>query len=164
MFAFADESGIAPELKAATLARVAAGTAEITTDLRASPTGFPFKLLKLPGTNAMEADYAARARTCDLGYLRTAYRRADGRIGFRCPAEAENDWQNKGGEAGATQDRKCLCNGLLANVGLGQLRADGEERPLITAGNTLIGMNTFLRARNRYSANDVIDYLLSPVE
>ena len=31
--------------------------------------------------------YAARPRICDLGYLREAYRRDDGTIGYRCAAE-----------------------------------------------------------------------------
>lgn len=164
LFAFADESGLDPALKQQTLEQVAAGTIEITTDMRASPTGFPFKILKLEGTNSETEQYTQRERICDLGYLRSAYRRPDGRIGFRCPAEPVRDWVNKGGEAAATEDRKCLCNGLLANVGLPQERAPEQERALITAGNTLSGMHRFLKGRRRYSANDVIDYLTSRLD
>lgn len=160
LFAFADESGLDNGLKQSTLAKVNAGTVEITTDLRASPTGFPFKILKLEGTNAEDAQYQQRERNCDLGYLRSAYRRPDGRIGYRCPAEPVKDWVNKGGDMAATEGRKCLCNGLLANVELPQQRPDGPERALLTAGNTLSRMHVFLNGRSRYSANDVIDYLL----
>lgn len=160
LFAFADESGLDPELKRQGLAHVAAGTVEITTDLRASPTGFPFKLLKLAGTNAAPNGAAPRERECDLGYLRTAYRRNDGRIGYRCPAEPVEDWVDKGGAAGATEGRKCLCNGLLANVSLGQDRVTGREKGLVTAGNTLAHMNDFLQGRTSYSAQEVLDYLL----
>ncbi len=160
LFAFADESGLDPQLKQQSLAHVAAGTVEITTDLRASPTGFPFKLLKLEGTNAMAEQVEQRTRNCDLGYLRAAYRRPDGRIGYRCPSEPLDAWVKKGGDVAATEGRKCLCNGLLANVSLGQQQAEGREKGLVTAGNTIAGMKTFLSGRSRYSANDVIDYLL----
>ncbi|MGQ0562715.1 MAG: hypothetical protein ACT443_12675 [Gemmatimonadota bacterium] len=71
-----------------------------------------------------------------------------------------NDWLNKGGKAGAHEGRKCLCNGLLANVGLAQERAHGRELGLLTAGNTLVNMRSFVSSRTRYSADDVIDYLL----
>jgi nitronate monooxygenase len=161
LFAFAEESGLDPELKQQGLAHVAAGTVEVSTDLRASPTGFPFKLLKLAGTNAAPDGSNGRERTCDLGYLRSAYRRADGRIGYRCPAEPVEDWVRKGGDAAATEGRKCLCNGLLANVSLGQDRAAGREKGLVTAGNTLAHMNEFLQGRSSYSAHEVLDYLLA---
>jgi NAD(P)H-dependent flavin oxidoreductase YrpB (nitropropane dioxygenase family) len=160
LFAFANESGLDQQLKADTLAQVAAGEVEITTDLRASPTGFPFKILKLDRTNAIDALYSQRQRVCDLGYLRNAYRRPDGRIGYRCAAEPVQDWLNKGGDVAETEGRKCLCNGLLANVGLAQQRAAGAERGLVTAGNTLASMAAFVAARACYSADDVIDYLL----
>ena len=159
LFAFAEESGIDPDLKQATLERVRSGDVEITTDLRASPTGFPFKIVKLAGTNADPAEYARRERVCDLGYLRTAYRRADGRIGYRCPAEPVRDWLTKGGDPEETNGRKCLCNGLMANIGLAQERAHGGELGLLTAGNDLAGMKNFLGERHRYRAADVIDYL-----
>lgn len=164
LFAFADESGVDAQLKADVLAQVRAGEIGVTTDLRASPTGFPFKIIKLEGTNALEAQYAQRERVCDLGYLRNAYRRPDGRIGYRCPAEPVKDWLQKGGDAAANEGRKCLCNGLLANIGLGQERDHGRELGLLTAGNTLTSMPSFVNGRSRYSANDVIDYLLQPAE
>jgi nitronate monooxygenase len=160
LFAFSKESGFDGELKQDALASVVRGDAEITTDLRASPTGFPFKVLKLAGTNACAGLYEQRERNCDLGYLRNAYRRADGRIGYRCAAEPVRDWLNKGGEASATENRKCLCNALMANVGLAQERPDGRERALLTAGDTLVKLDDFVRSRGQYSADDVIDYLL----
>jgi nitronate monooxygenase len=160
LFAFSNESGLDQQLKADALAQVAAGEVEITTDLRASPTGFPFKILKLERTNAIDSLYTERQRVCDLGYLRNAYRRPDGRIGYRCAAEPVQDWLNKGGELAETEGRKCLCNGLLANVGLPQERAEGAERGLVTAGNMLASMAAFVGARACYSADDVIDYLL----
>ena len=45
-------------------------------------------------------------------------------------------------------------------MSLGQERPDGREKGLVTAGNTLAGMNVFLQGRTSYSAHDVLDYLL----
>ena len=42
---------------ARSIARIAAGTAVVRTDPRASPTGFPFKVVDLPGTLSEEAVY-----------------------------------------------------------------------------------------------------------
>mgnify|MGYP003346700358 CR=1 FL=1 len=44
----------------------------------------------------------------------------------------------KGGEAPELEGRICLCNGLMAAIGLGQQRPDGyEEAPLLTLGASL---------------------------
>jgi NAD(P)H-dependent flavin oxidoreductase YrpB (nitropropane dioxygenase family) len=160
LFAFANESGIDADLKQKTLAQVRAGDISVTTDLRASPTGFPFKVVRLAGTNSAAEQYEQRERVCDLGYLRSAYRRADGRIGYRCPAEPVKHWLNKGGDAAETAGRKCLCNGLMANIGLPQERAAGQELALLTAGNGLVDLRSFLGERASYSVNDALDYLL----
>ncbi|MBL8999263.1 MAG: nitronate monooxygenase, partial [Gemmatimonadetes bacterium] len=72
-------------MKAAVLRRSAAGTADLRTDPRASPTGMPFKVVDLPGTVAEPAVYERRVRNCDLGYLRQPYQKPDGSIGYRCP-------------------------------------------------------------------------------
>lgn len=42
---------------------------------RASPTGYPFKVVRWTGSNAARA---SRTRRCDLGYLRTPCRLASG--------------------------------------------------------------------------------------
>ena len=50
----------------------------------------------------------------------------------------------------------------MANIGLGQVRAGGwVEPPLVTNGEDLKSISVFLAGRTRYSAADVIDYLLS---
>jgi NAD(P)H-dependent flavin oxidoreductase YrpB (nitropropane dioxygenase family) len=163
LFAFCEESGLAPGLKSSALAQVRAGKVDIRTDLRASPTGFPFKVLNLPGTNAIAEQYEQRTRICDLGYLRTAYKREDGRIDYRCPAEPKKDWIRKGGAPEEAEGRKCLCNGLMANIDLPQTREDGLERAVLTTGNELANMKPFLGDRESYSAGDVIDYLTALV-
>ncbi len=161
LFAHAEESGLDRDLRLATLSRLRSGELGVHTDGRASPTGFPFKVVQLEATNADPARYAARTRTCDLGYLRTPYRRDDGRIGFRCPAEPEDAYIAKGGSPEDTVGRKCLCNGLLANIGHPQQRDDGPERALLTAGDDLLRLAAFLGERDTYTADDALDYLLS---
>ncbi len=49
-FAFCNESGLRPELKQQALQMSRAGTARVFTDPIASPTGFPFKVVQMPGT------------------------------------------------------------------------------------------------------------------
>jgi nitronate monooxygenase len=83
-FAFCEESGLRADYKTALLEQVRAGAARVFTDPLASPTSFPFKIAALAGTMSDAALAAVRPRVCDLGYLREAYRAADGRIGFRC--------------------------------------------------------------------------------
>ena len=162
LFAYARESGLAAEYKQSVLDHALRGEVKVHTDPRASPTGYPFKVVKWAGdpTGGREEP---RVRLCDLGYLRTAYKREDGRIDYRCPAEPTKDWIRKGGAPEATEGRKCLCNGLMANIDLPQHRAEGDERAVLTTGNELANMKPFLGERESYSAGDVIDYLTSLV-
>jgi NAD(P)H-dependent flavin oxidoreductase YrpB (nitropropane dioxygenase family) len=163
LFAYCDESGIEADLKARVLAAVAAGRVDVLTDPRASPTGYPFKLVEVEGLATQDE---TRVRRCDLGYLRVAYRRPDGRLGYRCPAEPVAEYVAKGGDAADTVGRRCLCNGLVADVGHAQPRPvdeGGDERPLLTAGDDLRALRGFLAGRTRYSARDVIDHLLGDV-
>ena len=82
---------------------------------------------------------------------------------WRQLAEFANEYVRKGGKAEETVGRKCLCNGLVANIGLGQRRADGyEEPPLLTAGNDLACLKPFISAgRLSYHARDVVESLVS---
>ena len=135
------------------------------TDPLASPTGFPFKVLNLDGTLADSQTYEDRNRVCDLAYLRQAYMLPDGSLGWRCAAEPVADYERKGGTVQDTSERKCICNALMANIGLGQIRRDGaSEFPLVTSGNDVVGIERFLSTTtNSYTAKDVIQHLLSGV-
>lgn len=163
LFAYTQESGLDEDIRRQVRRSVCAGTIDVKTDGRASPTGFPFKVVNLAGTNAYEAEYLQRKRVCDLGYLRTAYQRPDGRIGYRCPAEPVNTYVKKDGLDEDTRGRKCLCNALMANIGHAQQRADGPERALLTSGDCLTSMPPFAGRAEGYTADDVIDYLLTGV-
>jgi NAD(P)H-dependent flavin oxidoreductase YrpB (nitropropane dioxygenase family) len=164
-FAFCDESGLTPELKQRTIAAAMAGSATIRTDPQASPTGYPFKVLQLADTLSDPAAYEQRPRLCDLGYLRDPYKRPDGKVGYRCPAEPVEDYVSKGGEASDTVGRRCLCNALVADIGLGQVRRDGYvEGPMITAGDDVAHLARFIPpGRTTYAAADVLEHLLGLV-
>jgi len=161
-FAFCDESGMTPELKASVLRESRDGRLRVFTDPYASPTGFPFKVLRLPGTVSEPEVYAARERICDLAYLRQCYKTEDGTVGYRCPGEPLEDYLRKGGTEAETLGRKCVCNGLVSTVGFEQQRRDGELEPaLVTAGDDATDLQRFVRpGRDGYSADDVIDTLL----
>jgi nitronate monooxygenase len=157
-FAFCEESGLDPALKRKVLAMSRAGAARAFTDPLASPTGFPFKVVSVPGTVAEPESYDGRSRVCDLGYLRHPYRREDGTLGYRCPAEPVEDYVRKGGRAEDTCGRRCVCNGLVASVGYAQLRPDGSLEPaLVTAGNDVSAVASFLApGAEAYGALDVL--------
>jgi nitronate monooxygenase len=163
-FAFCAESGLRDDYKQAILRQVQDGTARVVTDPLASPTSFPFKVAQLAGTISEPAVYDARARVCDLGYLREAYRMDDGTVGFRCAAEPVSAYLSKGGAIEETIGRKCICNALVATIGLGQLRGRSVEPGIVTAGDDLAGLTRFFRpGTTTYTASDVIARILQPV-
>jgi nitronate monooxygenase len=163
-FAFCEESGLSPELKHAVLDRVVEGAMSVRTDPVASPTGFPFKLVELDGTIAEVEVAEARPRKCDVGYLREAYAKADGELGYRCSAEPVADFVRKGGTEEDAAGRRCLCNGLLTAIDLGQVRREGyAEPPVLTAGDDLLDLKRLLNGGNRYTARDVVEHLLARV-
>jgi len=122
----------------------------IRPDLVLFVNGLPLVVIELKDPTNEEAD------------LRTAYRRPDGRIGYRCPAEPIDQWIAKGGSPDEAVERKCLCNSLVSAVGLPQLRDGGEEPPLLTAGDDLRDLDSFLNGRQEYTAADVIAHLVGP--
>ena len=163
-FAFCEESGLSPALKHAVLDRVVDGTMTVRTDPVASPTGFPFKLVELAGTIADVEVAEARPRKCDVGYLREVYAKEDGDLGYRCSAEPIADFVRKGGTEEDAAGRRCLCNGLLTAIDIGQVRREGyAEPPVMTAGDDLLDLTRLLNGSNRYTAEDVVTHLLARV-
>jgi nitronate monooxygenase len=160
-FAFCEESGLDPELRTSILEGVRAGTVDVFTDPVASPTGFPFKVVRLEGSLSELEVYEERTRICDLGYLRTAYLKDNGHVAFRCPSEPLATYEAKGGDVAETEGRKCVCNGLVSNLGLGQVQKDGaHEPPIFTSGEDLSVVLPFLtESSTSYSAVDVVNRL-----
>jgi NAD(P)H-dependent flavin oxidoreductase YrpB (nitropropane dioxygenase family) len=160
LFAFSDESGLDPVLRRSVLEHAAQAAVDVRTDAQASPTGYPFKVIEWADD---PAKVHPRERICDLGYLRTAYREPDGGIGYRCASEPEDQYVKKGGAQEETVGRQCLCNGLMANIGLPQIRDEGRlETPLLTSGDDLKLIAGFLKGRTSYTAADVLEALLTP--
>ena len=94
--------------------------------------------------------------------MRESYCTGESTIGFRCSGEPVRSHIHKGGDPEETEDRRCLCNGLLATVGLAQTRRDGMELPIVTAGEDLgFVPHVIERSACRYGARRVIEYLCS---
>jgi nitronate monooxygenase len=162
VFAYCEESGLMDSIKRKVFGHALKGDLKVFTDPQASPTGFPFKIVELEGTTSETEEYEARPRQCDLGYLRTAFKRKDGTVGYRCPGEPLDVYLQKEGTIEETPGKKCICNGLMSAIGLSQEQKGlYREKPIVTSGDDLARVVTFLKGNKlSYSADDVIQYLL----
>lgn len=157
VFALCEESDMDPEIRQLARRMGYDGSLLIRTDMRISPTGFPFKVACLPGTMAEADVYENRPRICDHGALVDLYERPDGSIGYRCASEPVEKFVAKGGVAADSTGRGCLCNGLLAAVGL---QTHGEA-PLVTLGDDVGFLRKLMKDRDAaYTAQDAIRWLL----
>ena len=163
LFALSRESGITAELREKVLHELTEGTLEIRTEPKTSSTGFPFKVVEIDGTATDPEVYRSRTRKCDLGYLRSPFQRPDGGIGYRCSGEPINTFEFKGGAVGEADDVKCLCNALMANIGLGQVRWGTYHEPaLLTLGSDLVGAAELSAIHSGcWSSADVVEFLTS---
>jgi NAD(P)H-dependent flavin oxidoreductase YrpB (nitropropane dioxygenase family) len=163
-FAYARESGMDEKIRAMVWKRIQSAKPDeniVFTDPLASPTGFPFKVVQTPDTISEEAVYQARPRKCDLGYLREAAALPDGRIVYRCASEPIEVYLKKGGLESETVGRKCLCNALMATIGMAQTQDSGYvEDPVVTSGDDIITLRR-LNPGNElvHSAGDVMRFL-----
>ncbi|MET9610075.1 nitronate monooxygenase [Streptomyces sp. NPDC006512] len=158
-FALCEESGMARHLREELLGRARAGTLTVRNDPGASPTSFPFKVARLPGTVSEPEVSAARRRVCDLGFLRTPVRGPRGLL-YRCAAEPVTAYVRKGGDPATAEGKQCLCNGLLATIGLAQRRPGGRtEPPLVTIGKDLSFLPRLSPDASPYTAADVVRWL-----
>lgn len=165
IFALCEESGLHKPMREKLLEKLRNDELVVINDPLASPTGFPFKIAKVAGTQSDDDVYQARERICDLGYLRQPVERADGTVQYRCASEPVHMYVKKGGDEAETVGRKCLCNALMADIGLGQLRKNGYvEKPALTLGQDLSGPKELIsRQPEGYSARDAVEWLLSGV-
>ena len=151
VFAFTKEAGFTDDIKQKV---ISSDSINIKTDPLASPTGFPFKVADIAGSLSDNEIYNKRQRVCNLGYLRTAYEKDDGSIGYRCAAEPVEMYVKKGGREENTRGRKCLCNALMAAAGFPLTCKSGEEeKPLITMGDDY---KSVISRPYGYSAEDVV--------
>jgi NAD(P)H-dependent flavin oxidoreductase YrpB (nitropropane dioxygenase family) len=161
LFALSQDSGFTDQIRNQILNSLKDGSFEIHTDMKASPTGFPIKIVSLPGTTAMPEVFAARPKLCDMGYLREPIKTSNGEIRYRCPSEPETPYLKKEGTMEETVGRKCLCNGLFANIGLGQHRRDGyDEAPIVTLGSDVDGCRELIKDfPGGWSAAAAVDFI-----
>lgn len=158
IFALCEESGMDDRFKREIKRQGFRGKLRVRTDVRASPTGFPFKVAILDGTLSDDSVYEARRRVCNQRYLATPYQKPDGSIIFRCPAENVNQYVRKGGKLEDTQGVRCLCNGLLATAALG----NPNEPAIITLGDDVGFLRHLMRDEDdSYTAAQVLKYLLT---
>ena len=162
-FAFCNESALTEEIKKYVITNVLKGEIGVLTDPVASPTGFPFKVVNIKNTMSEASVFNSRNRICDLGYLRQPYKREDGEVGYRCPSEPVENYVKKGGDIKDTVGRKCLCNGLMSNIGLPQLQENGFiEKPLVTAGDSIIDIAKYIVEETlSYSVTDILEKFTS---
>jgi len=160
-FGYCAESGMDETLKSRIIQKVLDRDITVRTDPLVSPTGYPFKVIQLEGTLSDALVCRSRNQVCDVGMLRHLYKRADGTVGYRCPAEPVSQYLAKGGRLEDTDGKGCLCNNLFATAGFPQHRRDGYvEPPLVTAGDALVSIGKYMKpGRRSYTAHDVIAYL-----
>lgn len=172
VFALAEESGMKPEYRSAVLAALKSGVADadLVRTTVFSPTGFSFKVVQLQDTLAADEVYEERRRICDIGMLQQrGFSKPDEQgqrtLFQRCPAgPIESYIKNRGLERN-TDERRCLCNGLLSCVGLGQVKEiQGElveEPAIVTLGNHLDGVRRLSRqGQTHYYVQDVVADIL----
>ena len=161
-----------PEYRSAILKELRNGTddASLVKTTIFSPTGFSFKVVQLKDTLSDDDVYEARRRTCDIGLLQQrGFSKPDEdgtRTLFqRCAAAPIDGYVNNRGIERNTDERRCLCNGLLASVGLGQVKKlNGEwteEPAIVTLGNRLDGIRRLSRqGQTPYHVQDVVTDIL----
>lgn len=172
LFAMAEESGMRPEFRLAIRKAIRGGAddADLVRTTMVSPTGFSFKVVQLGDTLADPEVFAQRRRVCDIGLLQQLGLSKPDDLGARtlfqrCAAGPVEGYVGKRGLARNTEERRCLCNGLLACAGLGQVKqvADqpSEEPAIITLGDHLDGIRRLSRnGQAQYWARDVVADIL----
>jgi nitronate monooxygenase len=172
VFALAEESGMHPDYRSAILKELRSGADDeaLVRTTMFSPTGFSFKVVQLHDTLSDQQIYESRRRICDIGLLQQVGLSKPGDDGVRtlfqrCAAAPVAGYMNKRGLERNTEDRRCLCNGLLACVGLGQVKQQQgewkEEPAIVTLGNHLDGIRRLSRqGQTHYWAKDVVADIL----
>lgn len=156
-FACSDESGIIREIKEEIIEQYRSGQLNVITDFRASPTDYPFKRVDVKANAGVDA-----CRACDLGYLRHFFEKQDGTLACRCPASPRKVYLAKGGQADDCEGRRCLCNELMATIGMGQVRRGRFVQPLVTMGEDLSFLDKMeVSDAGLPTARSIVDFLLS---
>lgn len=160
IFALSEESGFTLEIKEAIIRAIREDRAKIESSFVASPTGYPFKVLQMEGTMSDPVSFLKRKRSCGVGLLREV-------------KEVKIDLENKAQQArwscsadprleNAGSQAVCLCEALLAVIGLAQVNGGEEELPIITLGEELKDIKKLLE-KNKwqpYPAEAAYNYIM----
>ncbi len=172
IFALCRDSGMAPDWRDKIVDLALKNELTIVTSARASSTGYPFKIAQIAGSLSEDEVNNLRRRVCDQQLLTEAVQVKDGPPIYRCSAEPVEHYVRKFGKVADTVGRLCLCNGLLATAGLGQIRRRNgsdepvEEPPLFTPGDgakEAVQRMARYAGNARFSAKDVISWLRSGI-
>lgn len=157
IFALSEDSGMDPEFRAEIRRQGWNRELVVRTDPKASPTGFPFKLIQLANTQSDPGVYEDRKRVCNICLLRTLHMHKD-EIVYRCSSEPIVNYLSKGGKIEDTVGARCLCNVLLSAVKLG----NPKEPPAFTLGDDVRFLHHLMKNENdSYTARQAVEYLLS---
>jgi nitronate monooxygenase len=130
--------------------------------------GFAFTVVQRKGTLVEQDVFESRRRLCDIGLLQQIGVSTPGEGGARhlfqrCAAAPIGGYINKRGLERNTEERRCLCTGLLACVGLGQVKdLHGErleEPAIVTLGNDLESIRRLSRQAHYWAKDVVADVL-----
>jgi nitronate monooxygenase len=158
IFALCEDSGMDPSTRRELRRQGYLGELIITTDLDASPTGYPFKVAQLLGTVSDAKVYGDRDRICSQWVLVEVYLMPNGKIGYRCASEPLLNFERKGGDMKRALKAKCLCNGLLATAKVGD---PGEPRIVTLGDKQREFLNILIKhPGDAYNAKQVFAYLL----
>jgi len=158
IFALSEESGLDSILKRKARKLGFNKILEINTDMRISPTGYPFKVAKIGGTISEHSVYKSRMRVCNQGGLVSLYEKSNGSIGYRCSAEPIDKFISKDGDIKETINRGCLCNALFSAANFN----NPGEVPVVTLGDDLSFLSKLMTDEDSlYYASDVIKYLIA---
>lgn len=156
IFALTEESGMKPGIRSRIRQLGYEQRLGVRTDMRVSPTGFPFKVAILEGTMSEPRIYESRHRICNQGALVSLYEKPNGSMGYRCASEPIENFLRKGGKLEDTVGRGCICNGLISTAGLG----NPEEAPIVTLGDDDRFLTHLMKDEyDSYSVKQALAYL-----
>jgi nitronate monooxygenase len=157
IFALSEESGMNPSIRREVRRLGFRDELKVRTDMRISPTGFPFKVIELAGTISESSVYESRSRICNIGGLVSLYEKEDGKIGRRCAAEPVDKFLRKGGKIEETIGRGCLCNGLFSTAS----KNSDFEPMVVTIGDDVSFLKRLMADEDStYTVREAISYLL----
>lgn len=144
IFALSRESGLRPDLAREIRSLGYLGHLVVRRNPQASPSGYPFMVVSLPGTLSELSVRENWKHRCDYGCLSKPNLSGSGHIYYSCPAAVAGD-----------HNVCCLCKGLLAAAGF------VDVPPIVTLGSNFDFLGSLMQEEgDEYGVADVMAYLL----